>query len=191
MKNEGLHAWIIPKLNHGEDDNDAIRTQDDINQAMQEAKNFGFEAGKKEGFDAGMEEAKQKINEIEGIIDKLRYPYQQIDVEIENTLVKLISSICEHLYHKMVEEKPEVLVRLVQEGIQLLKKNSHRIEIRMNPSDLEGLKERFQEFSEAYWVADENLQRGDVFFQSNLGELDASVSQRIQLLIDGPHEQPD
>lgn len=159
-------------------------------QAYQSGFNDGFEKGTTEGEQAGFELASRKI---EPLLDSLKQGLLQLNnlrqatyQKIEKEVVDLALAIARKVICREIEVDKEVVVCVAREALAKVE-DPGKINIKMNPSDLQLISETKHQFSELIGnidnvtlEAEENIQSGGCVIETDLGEIDARIEKQLQ-----------
>jgi flagellar assembly protein FliH len=104
----------------------------------------------------------------------------------EAAAVRLSVAIAEKLIRHEIEHRPESVVAVVSETLQLAAGNPH-IKIRMHPADIEQLREYGQEvlhrlnsLGESALLPDEEITRGGCLIETRHGTIDARIETQLE-----------
>lgn len=163
----------------------------------------GFEAGKTEGLEAGqqegleqglqqgLEQGQVQINEhvahLTALIEKLATPLQQLDSDVENQVLNMVTSLARELIRVEVQTNPQVILNTIREVIGALPIVDRQVQVHLHPEDLDLVKQAYGEenLSERNWSlqAEPSLNRGDLQVQSGDSSIDYMMEDRIRHLL--------
>jgi flagellar assembly protein FliH len=160
--------------------------------AYQKGFNDGLEKGADEGQKAGFECASKKL---EPLLNSLRDALQQLKnlrsetyLQIEKEIVELSLAIARKIVWREIKTDRKIVLDVAREALSRIE-NPGRIKIKMNPADLQFIKETRYDFSDltgnidnVSLEAEENIQSGGCIIETNLGEIDARIENQIRAI---------
>ncbi len=158
------------------------------------ARREGFEQGQREGFEKGYAEGRaaaeadyrQRIETLEKLLECLDAPLQELDRELEQSLVNLALLIARHLVRRELKADPGEVVGVVREAIAQLPLSARHIHLHLNPED-EPLVREALALSERdrNWriEADPRVSRGGCLVETESSYIDATVEARLAAIV--------
>lgn len=185
-----IKHWVLPEI-HGNivgmsADYKGPQTVEEV-QALQKQ---AYDEAYKEGYAAGLKKAEAemqaKLQQLTQMMNALGKPLTQFDAELERELAQLALHIARMLLQKECATDAEPITALIHATLEFLPANSRNVRIKLNPKDLELLKQSGHELKTADWscVADNAVTPGGCLIDSDVSHIDASVEHRIQQLFD-------
>jgi flagellar assembly protein FliH len=158
--------------------------------AYQKGFKDGLEKGADEGQKAGLECASRKM---EPLLSSLRDALMQLKdlrsatyLQTEKEIVELSLAIARKVIWREIKTDRKVVLDVVREALSRLE-NPGKINIKMNPADLQFIKETGYNLSDLIGnienvslEAEENIQSGGCIIETNSGEIDARIENQIQ-----------
>lgn len=200
-----LSLWDAPDVSNGksedvelEDTSSVVLTVDDIEamqqQAYQEAfvkgEKIGREEGKKEGIKQGYEESKHlveaQVEKFMGLLKSLSEPFNQIDEEVESSIVHLSLLIAKQVIKRELKQNPEQIINVVKEALKVLPIANKKVSITLHPEDAVILKESFpkdEKIEDWRFIEDASITQGGCLLSTNVSQIDQTVEQRISEII--------
>jgi flagellar assembly protein FliH len=172
----------------------AFLTIDDIDvlqkQAQKEGHQLGLEQGKEQGYQAGLELAKQEmaqqVDYLKQIMTTLNTPLEELDAEIENDLVSLVTTVARQLVRRELKTDREHVIGAVRAALAVLPINDRKLKIFLHPHDSELVKKGLaidDEETRWQWIEDPMLTRGGCRLETADTVIDASVESRLESVI--------
>lgn len=151
-----------------------------------EAKHEGYQNGYNEGIAHANEEMAQQRDEIEKLRDLAEEDYKKRVWESEIDIIKLAIEIAGVITRTTLTTQPETWIGMAREAISKVA-GAHEILIRVSPQDepvlienMAAIREVLTESAPIRWEADPALKPGDLWVETNIGQVDARVSQQLQ-----------
>lgn len=145
----------------------------------------GFARGHAEGLaigqNAGAQQVREQAARLSALIDHLARPLQQLDEEVERTLVALTIEVARRLVQQELQLDPGRVAAVVGEAMSALSGPAREVRVLAHPEDVPLLKEHLlppdgaQEFR---ITADPTLMRGDCRVLSESAQVDARLDTR-------------
>lgn len=143
----------------------------------------GMAKGYAEGLKAGETEIREGIERLHVIASALAAPLDELDKDLEYSLVNLALILARRIVGRSVFDDAEALASLVRQAVEMLgSEMESQVDIYLNPRDLQFLQQHDK--AESGWAlhADDTLLSGDVRVQRGLAEVDARLQQRLDRL---------
>jgi len=141
-------------------------------------------AGHAEGIAASDREMSDMMSTMHNLVDMARVERHKLMESAEPELVRLAVGIAERVLHQQIALDRGVVVEMAKVAIaRLVEKES--ITVRVNPGDLERMKEHRDELLEAgdiknyRIVEDQRVDRGGVLVETDGGTIDARISTQL------------
>jgi flagellar assembly protein FliH len=147
-----------------------------------------YEKGFLQGEKAATERAEGKIDSVMrryaesiGEIQKLR---SALYAQVEREVVKLAIAVARRIVHREIQVDREIVQTLVHVALSHVAEKS-AVTLCLNPDDYAYLLERRAELSQSEGrqitlMADNSIQRGGCFIQTNCGDIDARVEEQFR-----------
>lgn len=190
-------AKPAPKLPE-EPDTGEIARREGYEIGLKKGKEEGFSEGKQEGLLAGKAEAvalanqemKPKLVELNQLLTALSHSLNEEDYNLEKTLFDLVKVIAISVIRKELELDPRSLMRVIKETISALPHSKDNIKIIMHPADKAFAESAIAQGGENWRVvADEEMTRGGCKITTDQSEVDATIEQRIEAVLDQIYQQ--
>ena len=158
------------------------QTVEDIEALQKEA----FEEGRKQGRKAGLDEIKREAQRLAGMLNFFQAPLAKLDEEVEQQLTELALMVARQVIKKECATDATIIQSIIHEALDFLPLNSRNIRVRLNPADLELLKQADFNIDEQEWkaVPDTTVRQGGCLIDSDNSHVDASLETRLQQIID-------
>ena len=154
----------------------------------EQAYQSGYEDGKAEGLKEGQEQSGEEIERFKSVIESLTAQWQDHLKNTDHDLMELALAIARRIVGTEVEIHPEPVLRAVRDCLDYLQDKS-RVAIRVNPADLEVVREHRNDWLESLEGIDQLLIDGDpgislggCIVESAKGDVDAQVEERLEKL---------
>jgi flagellar biosynthesis/type III secretory pathway protein FliH len=148
----------------------------------------GFVEGKKVGFESGTKKADPVINSLNRIIEQLENVNKVIQQEIEKEVVQLALSIAKKIVCHEVKTTQETVVCVAREALGRVE-NPGKINIKLNPDDLQFIEDTKSQLSQFLHNADhirfeaeESIQSGGCLIETDRGDIDARIEKQFQAI---------
>jgi flagellar assembly protein FliH len=179
----GAQRWQLPVFNAPA--SPAPLTAARLDELEAAAHEEGFARGHADGLAAGMAEMRQQAQRLRGLLEHCARPLQQLDAEVEATLVELALAAARRLVQHEYEIDPELLAATVHEALAALVAVPREVRVLLHPDDAKLLKDTLVRPAEVTaWriVPDPTLARGDCRIAGDGGWVDATLATRERSL---------
>ncbi len=168
-----------------------------INNAMEESKRIreeayreGYETGKNEGFESGRAELMSMIDRLKSIIQLTLQERERILVHSERQILNLVLTMVKKIVKKLTHEEENVVIENVKEALSIIR-GAMKVYIHVNPLDYDYTTRFKDEFikliegmPEIKIFEDPTVDRGGVYIETDLGEIDARISSQLEEIED-------
>lgn len=152
------------------------------------AEEEGFQQGYNQGLKQAQDELRGIINEMARISKDANRQLQDLILNQEHELRKLVVSIVRRIVSVIVEEDDELVVRTVQTCLKQAA-DRQRIRILIHPDDEEKVREHcddyrraFDEIEEIAIEPDPRVGRGGVIVETGYGGVDARIERQLDIM---------
>ncbi|WP_241148781.1 FliH/SctL family protein [Photobacterium sanguinicancri] len=122
------------------------------------------------------------------LAEQLATPLQQLDGEVENQMVAMVTSLAKELIRVEVQTNPQVILQTVREVIAELPMAGRTITLQLHPDDLAIVRDAYNEddLADRQWKlqAEPAMNRGDLHVQSGDSNVDFFMDDRIRQLLE-------
>jgi flagellar assembly protein FliH len=177
---DGL-APVVPKTSA----QDKRPSVDEIKEA---AFQKGFLEGKRVGFESGSKKAGSVVGSLNQILGQLENIRQDIYQEIEKEVAQLALSIARKIVCHEVKTTQETVTCVAREALSRVN-NPAKIKIKLNPDDLQFIKDTQFQFSRFLhnvdnirFEAEESIQSGGCLVETDRGDIDARIEKQFKAI---------
>lgn len=154
----------------------------------------GFALGRREGRDAGQREIgtelekkyQEKLKSLAGLLQTLARPIEQLDEEMERSLVDMVILVARHLIRRELKTSHGEIVAVLREAVASLPIASRHPRIHLNPEDIDIVRQAFSlgDAQEAYKIEEDPLiTRGGCLIETETSFIDATIEARLNATI--------
>ena len=149
------------------------------------------------GYEAGMAKAQaemqgklaelgERIKRFDGLLQFLARPLQELDEEVEKSLLQLALAVGKQLARRELRVDPTQVIAIIRESLQELPTSARQPRVHLHPEDAAIVRERLSEpSSERAWtlVEDPTMSRGGCVIRTENSQIDARLESRISAVI--------
>lgn len=161
-------------------------TAEQIEAIQQQAYDEGYALGQREGRESGLSEARQHVQKIEAILNRLARPLEEMDEAVMHQVVDLAVTVAKHLIRRELRTDPGQVVAVVREAIAALPVSASKIRIHLHPEDASLVRDALSVAEdEQHWriVDDPVITRGGCNVLTEYSQVDATVEKRLAAII--------
>lgn len=173
-------------------------TEDKKAQAAAEAiAQIAREQAQQRGYEAGMAKAQAemqpriaeldaRIKKLDALLQFVARPLQELDAEVEKTLLQLTLAVGKQLARRELRVDPAQVIAIIRESLAELPSTAREIKVLLHPEDAAIVRERLTTpVSERAWniVEDPTMSRGGCLVRSETSTIDARLDSRINTVI--------
>ncbi|SER07652.1 flagellar assembly protein FliH [Amphritea atlantica] len=157
--------------------------QEGLQQGREEGVQQGLEegraAGHQEGLAASQAEIDTQLQLLRALQQQLDKPLQQVNAQMEQLVVELITELSEAVIGAQIEQDGEAVIKAVEDAIAQLPQTGAEIKIILNPGDVPVL-EPLLALNENWTLVEEpSVTRGGCKVVNGYGLLDNTVERRF------------
>lgn len=148
----------------------------------------GYEQGERDGRDAALKQLEPLLQNLRQMLAELEFFRQRESRNLEKELVELALAIARKVVGREVAVRPDTVAHLMRDAIGHLE-HAGPLTIRLNPADLERLSDGslqvlkgLTEPGRVRFEADASLSVGGCFIESEAGDMDARIEQRLRVV---------
>jgi flagellar assembly protein FliH len=151
-----------------------------------EAYEKGFAQGEKDGFEMGSKKFEKIVERIHGTLQDMLAYRQEFAKRYENEILHLICAIAGKVVRGAIKVDNEVVRETILDAFSLAADRSE-VTVRVNPEDVEYLKElrpeffdRIKELRSFTIESDPSITRGGCFMETAFGKVDACIETQLE-----------
>lgn len=148
----------------------------------------GFLEGKRIGFESGSKKAEAVIDSLNGTLEQLINVRNEIHQEIEKEVTQLALAIARKIVCHEIKMTQETVACVAREALSRVN-NPGKIKIKLNPDDLQFIKNTRSQFSRflgnldhIVFEAEESIQSGGCLIETDRGDIDARIEKQFQAI---------
>lgn len=159
----------------------------------QKAYQEAYAAGREAGLAAARAETQQantqlkdQVARINGVLDKLAKPLEEMDAQVEQQLVNLSLSIARQLIRRELKTDPAQVIAIIRETVGLLPAAARDVRVHLHPEDAAVVRERLATpAADRAWtiIEDPVMTRGGCRVTTDTAQIDARLETRIGTVI--------
>jgi flagellar assembly protein FliH len=164
------------------------RLKDIQEQAYQQGYQLGLNDGSLKAFDESKSALEKNINHMEALLARIENLKRDLASFNEAHIVRLTYFMARKVAMSEITQKPELIVQIVKEAIEGAQ-NDESVVVRLSPDDfkfIDGIREKlgkeFESVKRAKLEASDDIHNGGCRIETNYGDVDATIEQRINKL---------
>ncbi len=155
-------------------------------QAYEDGFAQGVEDGRKQGYQEGVAQVRSEIGRqtelLGALLRNFAHPLEQLDAEVEESLVSLAMSVAKHLVRRELKSDPGQVIAVVREAVSALPVNSRQVRLHLHPEDAALVRDtlRVHEGDSSWEIVDDPVMtRGGCQVVTDTSRVDATVESRV------------
>ncbi len=151
-----------------------------------QARKEAYEAGRDEGYKEGVEEVKNVVERLHSIIAATIKEREKILVNSERQIINLVLTMVRKIVKKLSQEDNKMVINNVRESLSLVR-GAMTVFIHVNREDFDfvtrhkaDLIKMIEGMPEVKILEDPAIDRGGVYIETDIGEIDAKVSTQLE-----------
>lgn len=157
--------------------------------AREQSEARGYEAGMAKAqseMQGKLAEVDTRIKRLDGLLQFMSRPLQELDEEVEKSLLQLALSVGKQLARRELRIDPTQVIAIIRESLQELPTAAREPRVHLHPEDAAIVRERLTEpVSERAWtvVEDPTMSRGGCVIRTENSQIDARLESRISAVM--------
>jgi len=184
---DSIENWTLPDVQAGGAAPVARPlTARQIEELHAQAREEGFAQGRREGLEAGRKDILARMHELEGLMQALARPLEQVDDQVEQELVHLALAVARQLVRREIKTDPGQVLAVVREAMTVLPIAARNVRLHLHPEDAALIRDTLSlgELEQGWKVVEDPLlTRGGCKVSSDSSQIDATVERRLQAVI--------
>ena len=159
-----------------------------VSRAQEEAEQIK-QSAYQEGFNAGLQQAQADLENFRNILGAFMNAEERVFEEVAPNILAIAVDIAQKIIKTEVKADPQIVLSTVLDVLKTLSKNEPKIMIRVNPVQVQYIKDTLPEElkllgmeTKLSVIADENIMEGGCIVQTNNGLVDASIEAQLDIV---------
>lgn len=159
-----------------------------VSRAQQEAISIKEQASK-EGYEKGLAMAQEAVELLKNSVEEFFTYKDNLYEKVTNDILDISLKVAEKIIKKEVETDKSVLECIVKDALKSLAKDENKIILKVNPTDVEYLKEIMpnllssgQVEAKIYVTGIKEVEEGSAIIETSNGIIDANISTQLELI---------
>ena len=168
--------------------NELDGTQAQPDELREQARNEGYAEGYDQGFEAGKQEsietAKAQVVMLQSLIDALDQPFSQIELEVSEYLLSLVSLICKAVIFRELSTDPHHIQITLNRALELLSEEKGNVYLTVHPDDMAVVSDHWSdELGVLKIIPSSEISRGGCRIKRNDSLVDATIESQLRKII--------
>ena len=171
------------------------RLKDVQEQSYKQAYALGLEEGREKAYQETRDLLADRLASLESLIVSVENLKPDLISYNESHIVRLAYVMAKKIAMTEIQEKPELILNVVRQAIQGAQ-SDEAVTVRVSQADLdfidqskEKLSKQFESLKRAKFEASDSVTQGGCVVETNYGDVDATVEQRVDKLWDSLSEK--
>lgn len=159
-----------------------------VSRAQAEAKTIKDTAAQ-EGYKSGIERAEADIEQLKASIVEFLKAKQEVFEYIAPDILEISIDIAKKIVKKEIEQNPQIVLDTIMDVLKGISKEESSIRIKVNPSQLDLVKENIPEIvsdigldARTKVVSDDTIELGSCIVQTSNGVVDATIDTQLEII---------
>lgn len=159
-----------------------------VSRAQEEAEQIK-QSAYQEGFNAGLQQAQADLENFRNTLGAFVGAEDRVFQEIAPNILSIAVDIAQKIIKTEVKADPQIVLNTVLDVLKTLSKNEPKITIRVNPVQVQYIKDTLPEEirlmgmeTKLSVLSDEGIMEGGCIVQTNNGMVDASIEAQLDIV---------
>jgi flagellar assembly protein FliH len=168
--------------------NESTGSQPAPEEIRQQARNEGYADGYTEGLEAGkktsLDHSNAKVAQLQSLIDALERPFKNIESEVSEYLLSLVSAICKSVLSRELSTDVGHIHTTLERALELLSGQRGTVNLSLHPDDASVVSDLWSDdFGEFNIIASPEITRGGCLIKRNDSVVDATIESQLRKII--------
>lgn len=149
---------------------------------LEQEKKQAFKQGYQEGVEKAQQEWNQRLALLDNICEEVNKPLKAIDKQIQDKSVEIAIAVAKQIIRRELSFDSGQIVSAVKQAIELIPKDGEKINLHINPVDLQNVNEIFtdEDSSNRYnIIQDPTIEAGGCLALTNYSLVDLTINKQI------------
>lgn len=163
--------------------------------AYAEAYKLGLDEGKKVAFEKSSQEINSRMSELDVVLNKIKQIKTEMMAQNEAHFIRLVFQIASRIAMETLEEKPDAIITVIRQAA-LEAQQEENVKVQVSSKQFVFIEEMKHHTGQEYdflkkirFEPNEKITSGGCIVETNYGEVDARVEQRLEQLWKGLYQQ--
>ncbi len=154
-------------------------------EGLPQGREEGYQQGHQEGIEAGGVEVKTQVEQLQGIVDAMQSPLNEIDEVVADEIVTLAIALAQQIIRREIHTDPGQVIGVARDALKILPVSADKPKIWLHPEDIALINQQLssEEVASYQLMEDGALSRGGCRVENSLARIDATVEKQINSVV--------
>lgn len=156
-----------------------------VDHLRSQMQNQAFDQGYHEGLASGQAEVAERSQRFDALMNKLAYPFEELDVAVEEELVDLAKILATHILRRELKSDPGQIVGAVRDCVEALPAAARNVRLFLHPDDAQLVREYASGDQGSGWTIQEDasVTKGSLRVESDTSHIDGRIESRLNEIV--------
>jgi len=156
-----------------------------VDQLRSQMQNQAFDQGYREGLASGQAEVAARAQRFEALMNKLAYPFEELDAAVEDEIVDLAKILATHILRRELKSDPDQIVGAVRDCVEVLPAAARNVRLFLHPDDAQLVREYAASDQARGWTIQEDasVAKGGLRVESDSSHIDGRIESRLNEIV--------
>ena len=156
-----------------------------VDHLRSQMQNQAFEQGYREGLASGQAEVAERSQRFDALMNKLAYPFEELDAAVEEELVDLAKILATHILRRELKSDPGQIVGAVRDCVEVLPAAARNVRLFLHPDDAQLVREYASGDQGSGWTIQEDasVTKGSLRVESDTSHIDGRIESRLNEIV--------
>jgi len=156
-----------------------------VDHLRSQMQNQAFEQGYREGLASGQAEVAERVQRFDALMNKLAYPFEELDAAVEDELVDLAKILATHILRRELKSDPGQIVGAVRDCVEVLPAAARNVRVFLHPDDAQLVREYASGDQGSGWTIQEDasVAKGSLRVESDTSHIDGRIESRLNEIV--------
>lgn len=156
-----------------------------VDHLRSQMQNQAFEQGYREGLASGQAEVAERSQRFDALMNKLAYPFEELDAAVDEELVDLAKILATHILRRELKSDPGQIVGAVRDCVEVLPAAARNVRLFLHPDDAQLVREYASGDQGSGWTIQEDasVTKGSLRVESDTSHIDGRIESRLNEIV--------
>lgn len=156
-----------------------------VDHLRSQMQNQAFEQGYREGLASGQAEVAERSQRFDALMNKLAYPFEELDAAVDEELVDLAKILATHILRRELKSDPGQIVGAVRDCVEALPAAARNVRLFLHPDDAQLVREYASGDQGSGWTIQEDasVTKGSLRVESDTSHIDGRIESRLNEIV--------
>ncbi|NNC65952.1 MAG: hypothetical protein HKN84_14305, partial [Gammaproteobacteria bacterium] len=162
-----------------------LLSEGQVDQLHSQMQSQAFDQGYREGLASGQSEVAARAQRFEALMNRLAYPFEELDAAVEDELIDLAKILATHILRRELKSDPGQIIGAVRDCFEVLPAAARNVRLFLHPEDAQLVREYASADLARGWTIQEDasVAQGSLRIESDASHIDGRIESRLNEIV--------